>query len=75
LLSLNGVWGLAGWQWVFIATGIPAVIVAIVVFRVLPASFREAPFLDEREKQIVAAALEREKPAQAEHGQPWKALL
>ncbi|MCA3936164.1 MFS transporter, partial [Burkholderia sp.] len=62
LLSLNGVWGLAGWQWVFIATGIPAVIVAIVVFRVLPASFREAPFLDEREKQIVAAALEREKP-------------
>ncbi|MCK9927414.1 hypothetical protein MXD62_09550, partial [Frankia sp. Mgl5] len=55
--------------------GIPAVVVAIVVFRVLPASFREARFLDEREKQIVAAALEREKPAQAEHGQPWKALL
>lgn len=25
LLSLNGVWGLAGWQWVFIATGLPAV--------------------------------------------------
>jgi len=75
LLSLNGVWGLAGWQWVFVATGIPAVLVAIVVFRVLPASFREARFLDEREKQIVAAALEREKPAQAEHAQPWKALL
>jgi len=75
LLSLNGVWGLAGWQWVFVATGIPAVIVAIVVFRVLPASVRDARFLDDREKQIVEAALEREKPAQAEHGQPWKALL
>lgn len=75
LLGLNGVWGLAGWQWVFVATGVPAVLVAIVVFRVLPASFREAPFLDEREKQIVAAALEREKPAQAVHAKPWAALL
>ena len=67
--------GLAGWQWVFVATGIPAVIVAVVVFRVLPASVRDARFLDDREKQIVEAALEREKPAKAEHGQPWKALL
>jgi MFS family permease len=75
LLSLNGVLGLAGWQWVFIATGIPAVLVAIMVFKLLPASYREAPFLSEREKHVVAAALEREKPAHAEHSQPWKALL
>nr|WP_118184537.1 MFS transporter [Paraburkholderia phosphatilytica] len=75
LLSLNGVWGLAGWQWVFIATGIPAVLVAIAVFRLLPASYREARFLSEDEKQVVAAALEREKPEHAEHAQPWKALL
>ncbi|QGZ60199.1 MFS transporter [Paraburkholderia acidiphila] len=75
LLSLNGVWGLAGWQWVFIATGLPAVLVGIAVFRLLPASYQEARFLSEREKQIVAAAHEREKPAHAEHAQPWKALL
>jgi MFS family permease len=75
LLSLNGAGGLAGWQWVFIATGLPAVIVAIVAFKVLPASFRDARFLDEHEKDLVAAALEREKPAHAEHEHPWKALL
>ncbi|HKR44208.1 MAG TPA: MFS transporter [Paraburkholderia sp.] len=75
LLSLNGVWGLAGWQWVFIATGLPAVLVGIAVFRLLPASYQEARFLNEREKQIVAAAHEREKPEHAEHAQPWKALL
>ncbi|MEX3949601.1 MFS transporter [Paraburkholderia sp. EG287B] len=75
LLSLNGVWGLAGWQWVFIATGLPAVLVGIAVFRLLPASYQEARFLNEREKQIVAAAHEREKPVHAEHAQPWKALL
>ncbi|MCX5542978.1 MFS transporter [Paraburkholderia sp. CNPSo 3076] len=75
LLSLNGVWGLAGWQWVFIATGLPAVLVGVAVFRLLPASYQEARFLNEREKQIVAAAHEREKPEHAEHAQPWKALL
>ena len=75
LLSLSGVFGLAGWQWVFIATGLPAVLVAVMVFKVLPASFREARFLSEQEKRIVAAALEREKPEHAEHTQPWKALL
>ncbi len=75
LLSLNGVWGLAGWQWVFIATGLPAVLVGIAVFRLLPASYQEARFLNPSEKQIVAAAHEREKPEHAEHAQPWKALL
>jgi MFS family permease len=75
LLSLNGVWGLAGWQWVFIATGLPAVLVGITVFRLLPASYKEARFLTAREKQIVAAAHEREKPEHAEHSQPWRALL
>ncbi|WP_345889817.1 MFS transporter [Paraburkholderia sp. Cy-641] len=75
LLSLDGAAGLAGWQWVFIATGLPAVLVGVLVFRILPASYREARFLNEREKQVVAAALEREKPANAVHSQPWKALL
>ncbi|MEK6292969.1 MAG: MFS transporter [Paraburkholderia tropica] len=75
LLSLNGVLGFAGWQWVFIATGLPAVLVALTVFRLLPASFREARFLSEREKEVVAIALEREAPEHATHAQPWKALL
>ena len=75
LLSLDGAFGLAGWQWVFVATGLPAVLVALVVFKILPASLHEARFLDAREKQIALAALEREKPVDAAHEHPWKALL
>ncbi|MFX1676374.1 MFS transporter [Paraburkholderia sp. A2WS-5] len=75
LLSLSGVWGLEGWQWVFIATGLPAVLVGVMVFRLLPASYREAGFLSAHEKEIVACAHEREKPEHAEHAHPWKALL
>ncbi|KKB62602.1 MFS sugar transporter [Robbsia andropogonis] len=75
LLSLSGLGGLAGWQWVFIATGLPAVLVGILVFRILPASYREARFLNERERSIVATALEREAPTGADHMHPWKALL
>jgi MFS family permease len=74
LLSLSGVGGLEGWQWVFIATGLPAVLVAIAAFRLLPASFREARFLNSREKQVVAMALERERPADAAQEHPWRAL-
>ncbi|AXL49962.1 major facilitator superfamily protein [Paraburkholderia caffeinilytica] len=74
LLSLNGAGGLEGWQWVFIATGLPAVLVAIAAFRLLPASLHEARFLNPREKQVALAALERESPADAAHEHPWKAL-
>jgi ACS family tartrate transporter-like MFS transporter len=36
LLALNGVWGLQGWQWLFLAEGIPAVIVGLCLWRYLP---------------------------------------
>ncbi|MFM0212229.1 MFS transporter [Paraburkholderia sediminicola] len=75
LLSLNGVWGLAGWQWVFVATGVPAILVALAVFRLLPASVQEARFLSQKEKALVLNALEREKPSDATHEHPWKALI
>jgi MFS transporter, ACS family, tartrate transporter len=36
LLSLDGFLGLAGWKWLFIAEGLPTVVLAFVVFRFLP---------------------------------------
>src|SRR5262249_8527494 len=35
LLLLDGVGGLAGWQWLFIVEGLPAVVLGFVVLRVL----------------------------------------
>jgi MFS family permease len=75
LLGLSGTGGLAGWQWVFIATGLPAVLVAFAVFRLLPASIQEARFLNPTEKSIAIAALQREQPANPARTHPWKALI
>src|SRR5205814_7782608 len=36
LLSLDGVGGLAGWQWLFVVEGLPAVVLGILVLRLLP---------------------------------------
>ncbi len=36
LLDLNGLYGMAGWQWVFLVTGIPAIIAGIITFFICP---------------------------------------
>jgi MFS transporter, ACS family, tartrate transporter len=35
ILEMDGIWGLHGWQWVFILEAIPAVLLAFVVLRLL----------------------------------------
>lgn len=75
LLSLDGYLGLAGWQWVFTATGIPAVIVALVALRFLPDSVERAKFLSDDDKRVVLAALKREASPEAVSASPWRALI
>src|SRR5882672_4370336 len=36
LLSLDGAGGLAGWQWLFVLEGLPAVVLGVIVLWVLP---------------------------------------
>lgn len=74
LLELGGVAGLAGWQWVFIATGIPAVLLVPVVLMALPSTPDEARFLSPADKAWLAAELASE-PKQALEGSAWRALL
>jgi len=50
LLDLNGLYGLAGWQWVFLVTGIPAIIAGIITFFYLPDLPLNASFLSDAEK-------------------------
>jgi MFS family permease len=38
LLDLNGALGFAGWQWVFLATGVPAVIMSVLILLLLPST-------------------------------------
>jgi MFS family permease len=57
LTALNGVAGLAGWQWTFLLQGIPPVVLGIVVFFVLPDTPREARWLSTEQLAAVETAL------------------
>jgi ACS family tartrate transporter-like MFS transporter len=57
LLSLQGVGGLSGWQWLFVLEGLPAVLLGIVIFFILPENPKEARFLSAEEKDALAARL------------------
>ncbi len=75
LLDLNGAWGLAGWQWVFIGTGGPAVLLTLAVFRCLPSTPADARFLTDSEKATLASALARDASVtQPAATAPWACL-
>jgi len=76
LLDLDGLLGHAGWQWVFLATGIPAVIAGIVTFFYLYDRPESASFLSDEEKGWLANRLASENSGMghnAENG--FKALV
>jgi ACS family tartrate transporter-like MFS transporter len=60
LLQLDGVCGWAGWQWLFLIEGIPAVLAGLVVFAVLPDRPQQVRWLSPAEKEWLQAELERE---------------
>jgi ACS family tartrate transporter-like MFS transporter len=60
ILGVNWL-GLAGWRWVFILEGIPAVILGIVTFFYLTDKPHQAKWLAEDEREWISAELEREK--------------
>jgi MFS transporter, ACS family, tartrate transporter len=63
LLAMNGMGHLAGWQWLFLAEGIPAVIMGAAAAGYLPDSPEHAPWLNSHERSLLRArlALERER--------------
>jgi MFS family permease len=75
LLDLDGLFGLAGWQWVFIVTGAPPVILTFFVLKYLPSSPTEAKFLSEPEKTWLIGRLASEKTSTATEGNPYAALV
>ncbi|WP_250520734.1 MULTISPECIES: MFS transporter [unclassified Caballeronia] len=74
-LDLNGAWGLAGWQWVFVATGVPALVVTILTLRYLPDNPQTAAFLGPQERAQLSAAIERERVPGVGHASIWGVLV
>jgi MFS transporter, ACS family, tartrate transporter len=64
LLSLDGVGGLAGWQWLFLVEGLPAIALGFVVLRVLPEQPSEARWLTPAEQLALTAQLAEEAAAE-----------
>ncbi len=74
-LSFNGVLGLQGWQWVFLATSIPPIILTVITLRFLPETPRHARFLTPSEQETIVTAVQRDAPKLVQHGSPWAVLL
>jgi ACS family tartrate transporter-like MFS transporter len=60
LLQLDGVKGLAGWQWLFLIEGIPALLAGVLVLWVLPDRPQKARWLSEAEKGRLLTELARD---------------
>jgi len=60
ILGLDGVTGLAGWQWLFLLEAIPAILMGVVVLLVLPDTPRQARWLSDAEKDWMEARLDAE---------------
>ena len=65
--TLDGVAGYAGWQWLFVIEGLPAVALAAAVFFLLRDRIADARWLSPEEKRGMQAALDREARAKAHH--------
>ncbi|MCU1320656.1 MAG: major facilitator superfamily 1 [Acidobacteriaceae bacterium] len=61
LLKLDGVGGLSGWQWLFVAEGIPTVLLGISVLMVLKDGPQQAEWLAPSEKVWLQGELERDR--------------
>src|SRR5499427_3157688 len=66
LLGLDGLFGLRGWQIMFIAEGAPTIVVGVVTLFVLTDRPEQARFLSEAEKTWLATTLRAERRAKEE---------
>lgn len=60
LLSMDGAGGLAGWQWLFLLEGLPAIVLGIVVLFYMTERPEDARWLSDGERSALAEALRRD---------------
>jgi MFS family permease len=79
-LQLNGLLGLAGWQWLFIAEGVPAAAVGFALLYLLSDRPEEASWLTPAERTAIVQALASEKRIRPVHSfwasmRDWRVLM
>jgi ACS family tartrate transporter-like MFS transporter len=74
LLSMHGVGGLEGWQWLFLLEGLPAIALGAVVMVVLTEHPRDAAWLADAERTALIECLRDEEPIEAAGDSIWTGL-
>ncbi len=69
LLQADGFAGLRGWQIMFLAEGIPAIILGVVVLFYMTDGPRQATWLEQDERDWLKDSLDRENRIKVEHGE------
>lgn len=73
LLELEQTWGLAGWQWLFLIEGLPAVIIGLLCLFWLSDRPQDARWLSNEDKKIVTHRISSERKERERHGL-WQSL-
>lgn len=60
ILALDGLWGLRGWQWLFVLEGLPACVMGVTTLCLLRDSPKDAHWLTPEERAILIAVLAHE---------------
>ncbi|MFC8081671.1 MULTISPECIES: MFS transporter [unclassified Streptomyces] len=60
LMEMHGIWGHAGWQWMFFIEGVFSVVLGFVVYRFLDSGVEQATWLTDEEKSGLVAAIDAE---------------
>lgn len=63
--ALDGTWGWAGWQWMFLVEAVPAVLLGLVILRRLEDGIDDATWLSKQEKDQLHAAIAAENATRA----------
>ena len=68
LLTMNGVGGIAGWQWMFLIEGLPVVLIGVALLYLLADRPEDASWLTDEERRIVRDRLAAEqRPREVRH--------
>jgi MFS family permease len=61
LLEMNGIWGLKGWQWMFLIQGLPACLLGVAMLILLRDTPKDAHWLTEAERGALISMLHDER--------------
>jgi MFS transporter, ACS family, 4-hydroxyphenylacetate permease len=61
VLQMHGIFGLAGWRWLFLLEGLPAVLLGVLCLFYLDDGPAHANWLSDEEKREIASRLERDR--------------